>query len=132
MATSEKMTCVSILICDEVYRDERTKKLVVVGTFNQFNAPQLPCKLPRMTVLFTLTNGRGSYDLKLSIEYETTGQAVVEIAGPFRIDDPLQIFDSNVYLIDVPFFDEGKYWVVLSADGEILGQRPFWVKKATQ
>jgi len=128
----EKPTCVSILICDAVYRDETTKKLIVVGIFNRLTASEIPCRHPRMTVLFTITNARGEYKLVLTIEHEKTGQKVVEIGGPLKVDDPLMISDINMELRNLTFPEEGKYWVVLKADEEILQQRPFWVQLATQ
>jgi hypothetical protein len=117
------------LIADEVYRDEQTKKLIVIGTFNSVLAESLPCVQPRMVVLFTLTNGNGSYDLQLSVEHERTGRPVVEMSGPITLDGPLQIVEVNVGLGGVVFPEEGKYWVVLRSDGEILSQRPLIVQK---
>lgn len=126
----EKLTCISIIICDDVYRDETTKKLIIVGTFNSIHARELPCRHPRMTVLFTLTNGRGDYDLSLSVESAEDREPIVEIKGPFHSDDPLGIIDVNVQLVGIGFQLEGKYWIVLRADGEIIGQRPFGVNVA--
>lgn len=126
----EKLTCVSIIICDDVYRDEATKKLIIVGTFNSIRALNLPCEHPRMTVLFTLTNGRGGYELSLSIESAEDREPLVDVKGPFHSDDPLGIIDVNVQLVNVVLPSAGKHWVVLRADGEIIGQRPFWVSAA--
>ncbi len=123
----EKLTCISIIVCDDIYRDEQTKKLILVGTFNSITAPSLPCRHKRMSVLFTLTNARGTYDLSLSIEHVKTEQKVVEFAGPFRADDPLAIHEVHVTLENAVFPEEGKYWVSLSADGEIIQQRPLWM-----
>lgn len=125
----EKLTCVSMVICDDIYRDELTKKLIIVGAFNNILAGKLPCKHQRMHVLFTLTNGQGNYDVSLSIEHEATGHKIVEIRGPMKIENPLSIQDNNVALQNVIFQEEGKYWVVLRADEEIIQQRPFTVSR---
>ena len=127
----EKLTCVSMMICDSIYRDEQTKKLILVGTFNAITTRTLPCRHPRMSVIFTLTNGRGKYHLRLSIEHERSGHEVATLQGPLIVDDPLEVTDVNVELLDIEFTEEGKYWVVLSADGDILQQRPLWVKQAS-
>ena len=123
----EKLTCISVVICDDVYRDEVTKKLLVVGIFNAVNTRKLPCKQPKVHVLFTLTNCRGSHDLALYIEHERTGRKIVEISGPLKADNPLAMHDTNVELRDIVFPEAGKYWVVVQADGEIIQQRPFFV-----
>jgi hypothetical protein len=124
----ERLTCVSIIVCDDVYRDEASKKLVIIGTFNRIQAISLPCLHPRMTVLFTLTNGKGDYDLALWIEHEKTGRRVAELRAPLRVDDPLAISDVNVELRNVVFTEPGKYWVAIEADGGVVQQRPFWVE----
>ncbi len=124
----EKLSCISIIICDEVYRDEVTKKLVIVGTFNRIATQGLPCQHPAMTVLFTLTNGRGKYDLSLSIEHEKTGATIAELRGPVEVTDPLMMSDVSVKLGNVTFPEAGKYWVTLKADEEIIQQRPFAIK----
>lgn len=127
-SNAEKPECLSIIICDDVYRDETTKKLIIVGAFNTVRAPSFPCKHPRMVVLFTLTNARGEYDLSLRVEHERTGHGVIDISGPFKLQDPLAIVDINVELRDLVFPETGKYWVVLMADKEIICQRPFSVE----
>lgn len=124
----EKLTCVSIIVCDDVYRDERTKRLIIVGTFSRITTAALPCRHQRMVVLFTLTNGRGRYELSLGIEHEQTGQVIVEVNGPLQQENPLAINEINVTLDNLVFPHEGKYWVVVKADKEIIGQRPFIVR----
>ncbi|MBI5762621.1 MAG: hypothetical protein HZA51_03760 [Planctomycetes bacterium] len=128
----EKLTCISIVVCDDVYRDEQTKKLIVVGVFNTINAPTMPCAHGKLVVLFTLTNGKGEYNLELAVEHEQSGTEIVRISGPLRADDPLAISDVNVTLANLVFEREGKYWVVLKADGAILQQRPLYIKHASE
>lgn len=125
----EKLTCVSIILCEAVYRDERTKKLVIVGTFNRITAPKLPARHARLTVMLTLTNGRGKYDVDLRIEHERTGHVVAKMQGPMQIDDPLAMNEINVEMVNLVFPDEGKYWISLFSDGEPIAQRPFFVRK---
>jgi len=131
-SSTEKLTCVSMVLCDDVYRDEVTKKSVLVGTFNNINTPVLPYTHPRMVVVFSLTNGRGEYNLGLTIQNERSGQDVISLGGPLRVNDPLQFVDVTVVLRSVEFSDAGKYWAVLEADSEILAQRPFLVTHRDQ
>lgn len=125
----EQLTCISIIICDDIYRDERTKKLVIIGTFNNLTTPSFPCAHRRMRVLFTLTNGKGDYDVHLSIEHEESGSKLIDLGGPMRITDPLAISDIDIEIENLVFANPGKYWVVLRADGRIIQQRPFIVTK---
>lgn len=125
----EKLTCVSMVICEDIYRDELTKKLIIVGAFNNIWASKLPCVHLKMHVLFTLTNGQGDYDVSLSVEHDKSGHKIVEVRGPLKIEDPLSIQDNNFLLRNVGFEHEGKYWVVLRADEEIIQRRPFNVSR---
>ena len=124
----ELPTCISIILCDDVYRDERTKKLIIVGTFNNINARSFPCVHQKMTILFTLTNAKGTYDLALSVESAKTGHLICEMKGPAQLNAKLQTVDVDVALQNLSFPEPGKYWITLKADGEIISQRPFTVK----
>ena len=128
--TGELPECLSVIICDEIYRDEVSKKLILVGVFNLIKAAAFPVKHPRMTVLFTLTNGQGTYDMSLSIEHASTGDAIAEIKGPLKLQDPLEIVDFNVELGGLQFPEPGKYWVIVKVNGAIIRQRPFVVGQA--
>lgn len=123
----EKLECVSIIIADAVYRDERTKNLVIAGTFNTISVPALPWPFDRLTVLFSITNGKGEYQLVLRIEHEVSGTTVAELSGPFRLESPLTIQEVNVEFRGLKFAAFGKYWVTILADGAIVAQRPLWV-----
>ncbi len=129
MPAPEKLTCLSILICDDIYRDERTKKLVIVGTFSTINVRQFPSRHHKMRILFTLTNGHGTYDLKLSIRRARDEKALVEISGQAKLMNPLQIADIDIEINDLVIPEPGKYWVSLDADGEPLASRPFIVEE---
>lgn len=130
--TPEQLSCISIIICDDIYRDERTKKLLIVGTFNGIAGRELPVRHPRMCVLFSLTNGNGTYDLGLAIEHEATGDEVMRVNGPFEVKDPLAVYDIHVEMRGLSFPHAGKYWVTLRSGEAILQQRPFTVKVQPQ
>lgn len=128
----EELSCISIILCDDVYRDETTKKMVIVGTFNRVGVQRLPAPHPKMCVLFSLTNGNGLYDLSLAVEHERTGNEIVRISGPLEVRDPLMITDVNVELRGVEFPEEGKYWITLRSGETVLQQRPFVVQLNAQ
>ena len=125
----EELTCISIIVCDDVYRDEQTKKLVIVGTFNTIFAQSFPCRHQQFRVLFTLTNGSGPYNLSLSIENARTGNVLMELKGPATLDNPLQIADVDVGIENMVFPEPGRYWITLRSDERIVTQRPFIVSE---
>ena len=120
----EKLQCISIIVCNDIYRDERSKNLVLCGTFNQVVGKKFPCRVPRMSVLVTLTNGLGNYDLRISVEHEASGVEILVLDGTAIISDPLSVQDVHVQMNEIVFEKPGKYWVVVKADNEILQQRP--------
>jgi hypothetical protein len=123
----ERPSCLSIIISDAVYRDEVSKKLIIVGTFNTIHAQSFPHRHDHMSVLFSLTSGRRVYEVTLAIENGATGATLTEIKGPMQLENPLQITDVNVELRNLEFPEPGKYWVTLRVDGEIICQRPFMI-----
>lgn len=120
-------TCLSILLCDEVYFDPRLKKRVIVGTFNAITSGRFPFHHGRMQVLWTLSGGHGDYDVTVAIVSARTGDPVLETTKRFRLADPLGVIDAQVTIEGTPFEEPGKYWVELRANGEIVGQRPMHV-----
>jgi len=127
----ENPVCVSLLICDDVYQDIRTRKQVIVGTFNRINCEALPHHHPRLVVVFAITDTRSAVDLALSIEHEESGDPLVDVKGPFNSTDPLAIHDLVIELGNIEFQFEGKHWVMVKSNGEIIGQRPFWVVRGS-
>lgn len=123
----DQPTCISIIACDAVYRDDQTKKLIIAGAFNQIVSSGFPCKHDRMHVLFTLTNCNGTYQLSLSIVQEKTDHKIVEVKGPIQVTNPLLIQDYNIGIQGVVFPEPGKYWIVVEADGVPLQMRPIHV-----
>lgn len=121
--------CISVIICDDIYRDETTKKLVIVGTFNTIFCNNLPARHRKISILFSLTNGKGTYKLSLRIEHAKTGAIIANVNGPLEMKDPLQIADINVAIENLVFPEFGKYWVTIDINGRIINQRPFLLVK---
>jgi hypothetical protein len=99
-----------------------------VGTFNQLHAPSFPWTYPgKLCVLLSLTNGRGEFELCISVEHAATEKPVLELKGRMKVEDPLAVVDVDTQLRGVTFPEPGKYWIVASVDGERIGQRPIMV-----
>ncbi len=120
----ETPECLSIIICDDVYRDEATKKMVLVGTFNAIGAVEFPAKHPRMHVLFTMTNGHGTFDMAIRVEHARTSQVLAELSGPCSFEAPDKISDFNIVLKGLEFPEAGKYWVGVWINETLIKQRP--------
>ncbi len=128
----DRLTCVSLVVCDDVIRDQRTGKMTLINTFDRISAPVFPCHHPKFAVFFTLTNGNGTYDLSVRVEHEESGADILEITGPLEVRDPLGIGQFHVEVAGMEFPEAGKYWVTLRSDGEILAQMPIVLADMSQ
>ncbi len=121
----EKLIGLALLVADEFYLDQRQDKLIVIGPLSHLRVPALPWQVPRLAVMFSVTNGRGTYHLRITIEHEGTEHANFNLGGPLLLTDPLEVHDQIVAIEGLRFEAPGKYWAVMRCDGEILLQRPF-------
>lgn len=124
------ITCLSVLVCDDFFRDAATQKLAIWGTFNDIWAHAVPCRHLRLCVLATITNGRGTRNVGISIEKASTSAALVEMSGPMEFKSPLDIVEIAIAFQGLIFDEFGKYWVCVKEDGQVRVQRPFFVRKA--
>lgn len=127
--TTPTLTSVAVVLCDDLYRDELTGKMVLVGTFNSVNAPTIPYTLNRMAILVTLTGGHGDYNVSISIEHESTGNEVFRVGGPLSLPNPLDYVDLDLRLKDISFVEEGRHWINVWDAEELINRRGFVVRK---
>lgn len=125
----DKLICVAMVVCDDIFRDVQTGKAILVGAFSTIGCEEFPALHHQLSVYFTITNGNGEYDLSLSIEEEATGNNLVTLRGPLTTKDPLELADIDIHFRHVEFPSPGKYWITLKSDGEIINQRPILLKR---
>lgn len=127
--SDNKVRCISLVLCNTIYRDEATKNLVLAGTFNNIGARSVPCLHPQMAVLVTLLGG-GVHDLQIIIVEKKTGKEIADFKNQQlslgeRSDETTT--DINVMFSDLVFPDLGSYTLVFKVDGEVVQSRPFRV-----
>ncbi len=125
----EPLTCIAIILCEAVYKVEARSNLIIINTFHALGVSQFPCRFPKITVLYTVTNGRGRYDVRLCVVHAGSGETILEVPDVIQLDSPLIIADTQATLRDVPLPAAGKYWVEIRANDELIGQRPFYVNQ---
>ncbi|MDP7035688.1 MAG: hypothetical protein QF752_14475 [Planctomycetota bacterium] len=118
----------SIVVCDLVLRDERSKNTSLINTFNAILAAQFPCQHPRLHVFVSVTDGRGDYvgELRL-VHYGPTIETILQTSGPLSIQDPNEICDLDFELNSIVFPKDGKYIFEFYCNDELIGSRPFTV-----
>lgn len=121
------LKCISIILCEMAYRIHGGLNLIIVNTFHKLGVPVCPTKFPKITVLYTVTEGHGAYDVTTAIVNARTGQDVMKADDRYTVTDPLSIGDVQMIFRGVPIPEPGKYWIELRCNGELIGQRPFYV-----
>jgi hypothetical protein len=121
------LKCLGIVLSDSAYRIANQTNLIIVNTFNTLRVPSCPCRFPRITVLYSVTDGHGAYEMELGIVRAETGKDVMTAKDRYAVSNPLSIGDVHVIFRNVPLPERGKYWVEVRCNGELIGQRPFFV-----
>ncbi|MFH0982462.1 MAG: hypothetical protein V2A79_13130 [Planctomycetota bacterium] len=127
--SSEQLSCLSIILCDDVFEDKRTSKRILVGTFDRILAGAFPCAHGSMVVWLELTSGRGQYDLSVSIVHAETDLKTLEVNGRVVFEDPLQVVGIAIGFANVVFKEPGKYWIDVYANQTLIAQRAFLVEQ---
>ena len=121
------LKCISIILCERVYRIEGTPgNLMIINGFHSLSLPRFPCLFP-ITVLYTVTDGHGTYDMVLSLIHAASGREVKHWDDKYRVTDPLTVSDVQLILRETPLPQPGKYIFDLKCNGETIASRPFYV-----
>jgi hypothetical protein len=121
------LKCLGIILCEAAYRVQNSGNMIIVNTFHALGVQACPCRFPKITVLYTVTDGRGDYEIALAVVLARTGDDVIVYNDRYTATNPLAIGDVQMVLNNVPIPEPGKYWMELRCNGELIGQRPFYV-----
>jgi len=120
--------CLALILCDLCIQDRKTKNKTLVGLFNGIVVAGIPAVFPRMTIVFTLVDGRGKVPVNVTIRDLSSDQKIFDAPGTAEFKDPLGELDVVIELRNVPFRRLGEYVVEVVAAGELLGSRRFSVR----
>lgn len=117
----------TLLVCRELFVDNSSKEVILVGPLLDLHVPQIPTVV-HVSVFFELTSGHGDYVPTLQLRdldeqvvwYHTYDQ-------PFPAQDPLRIITVQVTRIGVCIPRYGKYDWVLLVNKQEIGRRPLLV-----
>ncbi|OHB61528.1 MAG: hypothetical protein A2167_02795 [Planctomycetes bacterium RBG_13_46_10] len=120
-------TVLSINICDNIIRDEITKKVSLIGLFSAIRANNFPCTHPLLHVHVALTNGHGKYQTDIRFLNLADDKPIAGMRGPLLFQNPLQVVELNVCWQQLRFEKPGEYVVQVICDGVPIGERKFIV-----
>ncbi len=126
MAASKPIV-MSINVCDEIIRDEISKKISLIGLFSQIQTATFPAHHPSLHVYVSLTDGHGNYDGELRFVNENNNSIIASMKGKVPFKTPLQTVELNFAINNLKFEKPGKYRVEFFCDGEPVGSKQFIV-----
>ena len=125
--TTSKPIVMSINVCDEIIRDEISKKISLIGLFSQIQTATFPAHHPSLHVYVSLTDGHGNYAGELRFVSEEDNSIIASMKGKVPFQNPLQTVELNFAINNLKFEKPGKYRVEFFCDDEPVGSRQFIV-----
>lgn len=122
----------SLLICDEIIRDERTQKTSLINCFTNINTNGFPFQHSRLIVFISVTDGRGKTEARLRLVKgdDLSGKPLFEAKGPLVFPNPLAVVNLVFDIHKLVFPEPGAYFFELHVNDEHVGAAKFTVSLA--
>ena len=120
----------AMIICDLVIEDRLTGKKSLIGLFDDITAKKVPTTHSSLNVYVALTEGHGSYEIKLKCLAES--DVVLELGGPVLFKNPHQIVEWNFTLRNLHLPKYGKYRFDLLCNDKLVISKKFKVSPITK
>jgi len=117
----------SINVCDSIIRDERTKKVSLIGLFNMIKSNNFPCTHPAMHVHVAMTNGHGKYKTEIRLADLQGDEPIIGMIGELDFKSPLQVIEMGAAWRNINFQKPGEYGVQVLFNDAVVGTRKFRV-----
>lgn len=128
MAEKVKPVLLAMIICDQLIREEGTKKISLLGLFNRVGAKTFPCVHSRLHIFVAVTDYMGTADCELKFS-DNSGKEIVKLAGQFNFPNKLAVIEMNFRMDNLPLPKAGAYHFDFIIDREIIGHRKFRVEQ---
>src|SRR5689334_3982513 len=93
----------ALVVCDQIIEDKATNKKSLIGIFNNIMSPTFPCRHPSVSVFVSMTEGQGTYQVRLRIINEETGAAVTEVQGQLPFPDVNFVAELAINFVGLEF-----------------------------
>lgn len=117
----------SINVCDTIIRDEKTKKVSLIGLFSTIQAHSFPASHELMHVYISMTNGHGKYETDVRFVNLEDNHPIVGMRGEVNFNSPLDVVEINIEWRDIPFKKPGNYAIEVLCDKNLVSSRKFQV-----
>jgi hypothetical protein len=116
-------TPIGLFLCDYVLVEEGTKKISLIGTFEEAHPASFPAVLPPFFVYAALTDGVGRGTLELVFSRLETDEDVFSYRKQISLRDQLSVLHVKLRVRNCPIPASGVYQFALLVDGMLVAQR---------
>jgi hypothetical protein len=118
--------CKAILLCDQTIIEMVTRKVSVIGIFDNFVLPQFPGMTRPATAFLQLVTGIGRYEIVIEIQDLRDNRVLARAAGPgVEFPERLQKMNLMIPIPPLPLHHPGVYDVVVYANGQEIDRQQF-------
>ena len=126
-------TCLSLILCDSVIEDARTRNKSLINMFNGILTRDVPVRHDKMCAFAAFTGGRGQVPINLRLCYDKEYDTDMLCLGgevSFLTDTPNSVVDMVFEIRGFRFPHFGNYTFELFAGDSLLMTRRFTIKQA--
>ncbi len=117
-----------LVLCEGVFQDSLSRKLSLLGVFNELMADAFPT--PLVCYLYAATtDGLGDCTFAVRLVDDESSEVAALAASEAQFDNPLACVEV-VYYVEAEIPSPGVYFVELLANGEVLASRRLVVHQA--
>jgi len=121
------LQCLSLLICENVIEDIRTRKKSFIHSFNSIYADTMPARWDKICVVCSVTEVRKNTDLSLSLRQDNNQKILFEASSTISSCSPLVVVDLVFTFRNIVFEEYGNYSIEISSEGIYIASRRFMI-----
>ncbi len=118
----------ALVLCDTIIEDRATGKKSLIGLFDRLGSSQFPCMHPHLSILVSLTSGKGKYPCEILCTH-VDGDKAFGGKGEIELKSPHQVVDIAFNFHGVRFPKPGIYNLQFLCDGFPVMTRRLFIEQ---
>lgn len=99
----------ALVLCDTIIEDRITGKKSLIGMFDRLASGNFPCVHPHLSILVSLTSGKGKYPCKIVCTHVEADTIAFQGEGEIELQHPHQVVDIAFNFHGIKFPNPGTY-----------------------
>lgn len=122
----------ALVLCDTIIEDRMTGKKSLIGMFDRLGSNKFPCIHPHLSVLVSLTSGKGEYPCKIVCQHLDGDTIAFQGQGEIKMQNPHQVVDIAFNFHGVKFPKPGIYTLQFQVDDFPVMTRRVFIEEIKQ